>query len=317
MNHRHLLRQRPAACLRRLSRPAGLCLALALSSGTALAAGNDCVLLARDEVRAQLGGAYTLMSQDPAGMCSWSSGASGTLMLNLIRRPVAQEASQVFDAHIAAGRDTGQQALAVPALGQRASFLQSSPDAPMQSLSLVIQEQADTLTLMLYGAGGSHEGSRQALAELGRLALARRAQAEQSFGRCEWFTEAQAATLLGGRPQIHRMGAQHCMASIGSTSASLGAMSSPVSSVQVLHNMKAGAADSCQQQDLPELGEGAFAQYQCEAPGNLALSVYLQVGGRQVHWVLNPGTRAAGAGDLKALLPLIQASLPHAERLKP
>ncbi|MBB2487617.1 hypothetical protein H5407_20470 [Mitsuaria sp. WAJ17] len=292
--------------------------ALALPTHAAFAAPQgDCALLARDEVRAQLGGAYTLLSHDPAGMCSWSSGAMGTLMLNLIRRPVAQEASQVFDAHLAAGRDTGQQPMDAPGLGQRAGFLVSAPDAPMQSLSLIIQDQTDTLTLMLYGASASSEDTRQALATLGRQALARRARADQSFGRCEWFTPAQAESLLGARPQIHRMGALHCSASVGSSSAALVAMSSPGASLEVLKNMKAGTADSCQQVDLPELGEGAFAQHHCAAPGNLALSVYLLVGKRQVNWVLNPGTRPAGAEELKALLPVIQASRPHAESLNP
>lgn len=320
MSHRHLHHagQAPAARLRRPSALAALVLALVLPAGAARAASDgDCVLLDRQAVRAQLGGAYTLMSQDPAGMCSWTSGVSGTLMLNLLRRPVAGEAAQVFDAHIAAGRDTGQQLVAVPALGQRASFLVSPADAPMQSLSLIIQDQTDTLTLMLYGAAGTSEDTRRALASLGQQALARRAKADQSFGTCEWFTPAQAAALIGPKPQIHRMGGRHCSASVGSTSAALVAMSGPVASVEVLRNMKTGSADSCQQVDLPELGEGAFAQHHCAAPGHLALSVYLQAGARQVHWVLNPGTRPAGAEDLKALLPVIQSSLAHAERLKP
>ncbi|WP_223164944.1 hypothetical protein, partial [Massilia mucilaginosa] len=50
---------------------------------------------------------------------------------------------------------------------------------------------------------------------LGKQAIARSGKAEQSFGQCEWFSEAEARGFLGkGALKIHRSGPNWCAASV-------------------------------------------------------------------------------------------------------
>lgn len=286
-----------------------------LASLPAHAAGSDdCVLLSAAEVRAALEAEPQATSTDPAGICGWSTASGLMLALNLTRFPTAAEAARFVDAMRNTTLAPGQRVAAAPRLGQRSVLLVSSAGLGMASTMLATQEQTDAVMLSLYGPEADSAALGNAVAGLMERVLSRRSRAEQSFGSCEWWPTAAAEKLLGAKPlRIHRMGTRGCTASVPATNAALVVTSSPSNGPAPLANMREQSRQFCTVVDLPQLGEEAHASFNCKAPADLALSIHLARGRWEVTWVLNRQSRPAGADDLKALLPIVQESLRHAD----
>lgn len=285
-------------------------IALALSSlisSHAFAAAECPMLSQADVIKAFDDPDIRLNNADASGMCNWSLSNSDLLLASVMKRPNAVEAKAIYDSYLATSFAQLKTNSSTPAVGQRAYYGTTAKGAERGQAGF-ISLQGDTLFVLQYMSSDKLDEDVSApMLALGRIGSAKKDNAAQSFGKCEWFTPDELAKLLGkGKLTVQRMAENHCIASVIPSGAALTAATSNYGNENALGNMKKFAEKSCTVVALPNLGNNAHAQFACGAPGNTAMAINFVKSGKHIMLTYTPPGRAANKDDINALEGILQ-----------
>lgn len=253
--------------------------------------------------------AARLASADPAGVCAWTLSNGANLIANVYRRKSAAEARQTFDGFKDATAPTATRGAQTPAIGQKAFFGMTPAGTPMGSATLITLQDANVLMLTYMPAFAQGKDVEDTVAgpmlALGRQANGNSAKADQSFGKCRWFTDVEARKLLGkGALTIQRNGENSCVASIAGTRYFLSFDATPRERDPKQGYLKPGEG-LCPAVLLPQFGEEGAAEYKCPAPINGNMTIKFRKKGIDAEFHYAPPGRDPGDADVQALLPIV------------
>ena len=289
---------------------AALWAALTLCSQVVLAQ-EVCPVLSNEEIAEAFGAKdVRLLSGDVAGECNWTIVGSGLFFLQIHKRPDAKEAEQMYEGFEQMVSQRMRRTLSEPRIGQRAVVLMSDDDAEKTEVGLLALDQETLLVIYYYlddNVEVSAEHLRQAFETVGTKVMGRKAQADQTFGRCELLEPRDIERLLGkGEKTIHRLGPLRCVATVQPGGGSLVVMGSSRIDEGRLASMAEMAGKGCERVMLPEFGAHAHATYGCDDPGDAGLTMHLMREGLYFSIVYAPSGRKIGAADVQALRPVAQ-----------
>jgi hypothetical protein len=284
------------------------CIAALLSCPQAQAAA-DCPLLSTADVvaafadpgaRAELG--------DASGTCVWKLSDNATLSTSFYKHTSPAETKDTYAAWKAAYKADYTRAASTPPIGTGAYFGIRPASGHRSEAALVTTR--DTGILVLSYMQDNEETVPDKLAipmlALGKQAIERSGKAEQSFGKCEWFSEAEARGFLGKGPlKIHRSGPNWCSASVEGSRASLVVqVSDQVIDEKLGRN--APGSDMCKVILMPQFGTEGVAEYACVKPMHQVMNIEFNKNGKQVVVSVIPLGRDAVEADLKPLTAIAQ-----------
>jgi hypothetical protein len=292
---------------------ASFAIAFLFFGNTAQAADSGCTLVTEAEVaRAfdRVGG----RNGSADGSCVWKVGDDG-LAVQTIRRASAAEALEMYDGLEREVVGPLKRAASKPKIGQKAAAGMSVAGSVHPHATAIVLD-GEWVTLVSYMAKNEAALTPVLLdkvVSLVRLAHARAADADQSFGACEWFGKDDAAAVLGTKGlTIHRHGPSLCIASSARQGASLMVSVPEALDADSVENTRRNDEKICTATPLPELGAAAYAAHACTLPGKPplpAMQGHVQKNGRYAQITYVPGDRPAVANDLRLLMPIMRSTL--------
>jgi hypothetical protein len=247
------------------------------------------------------------------GSCVWKIGDDG-LAVQTIRRASAAEAREMYDGLEREVVGPLKRAASKPKIGQEAAAGMSVAGSVHPHATAIVLD-GEWVTLVSYMAKNEALLTPVLLDKVVslRLAHARAADADQSFGACEWFGKDDAAAVLGTKGlAIHRHGPTLCIASSARQGASLMVSVPEVLDPDSVENTRRNDEKICTATPLPELGAEAYAAHACTLPGKPPLPGmrgHVQKNGRYAQITYVPGDRPAVANDLRLLIPIMRSTL--------
>lgn len=128
---------------------------------------------------------------------------------------------------------------------------------------------------------------------------------EQNSGTCDWFPPANLEILLGKNITVRQLAALHCLAQ-SDDGASLALTSPAGMDASAFRLMQESYASNCTCSVLRELGEQAFAYFDCKTTPSMVI-VELFKNGKYLNLAYVPqNDRPASNGDVEALKPLLR-----------
>ncbi|NHZ35827.1 hypothetical protein F0185_19870 [Massilia sp. CCM 8692] len=272
-------------------------------------AATECPLLSTAEVAAAFADpGARVESADPSGTCVWKLSDDTTLISSFYKHPGPAETKEAFDAWKVGYTADFPRAGRTPPIGKGAYF-GMRPASQHLSEAALLTTQGNSILILSY-IRNSEQTAPDKLAvpilALGKQAIARSGKAEQSFGQCEWFSEAEARGFLGkGALKIHRSGPNWCAASVEGSRASLVVQVSDHVIDEKL-GRDAPGSDMCKVVLMPQFGARGVAEYACVKPMNQMMKIAFNVNDKQVEISVQPLGRDANEADLKPLTAIAQ-----------
>lgn len=283
---------------------------LALLATAPTQAADECPFLSSEAVaNAFSDSCIWVDSAEAAGGCSWQFTGGGMVRLQIYKQESAKSAKARFSEFKKGTAQEAPRGAHAPAIGQQA-FFGMTPKGAQHATATLLTLQDDRVLMMTYvpteqGKDVEDKVTAPMLA-LGRKVNTTGARVDQSYGKCSWFTEAEAIKLLGkGKLTIHRHGPDMCMASTDGTRATLHITVKPNK-----RNPNEGRAEPgtgfCPGVLLPQFGEDGVAEYKCPAPMNHTMRISFHKNDVDVELNYIPAGRDPNDADVQALLPIVK-----------
>ncbi|MBE8715918.1 hypothetical protein [Cellvibrio polysaccharolyticus] len=292
---------------RRATKPLLLTLLAALSFAAQVEAqSDDCQLVSTASVQQTLGlGAPKHSQANSYGSCNWLFPESGLFKTQVFKLSSTAEAGELYQGYL---RETLAEAETTPLgepLGQKS--IRGVKDQHSHRVASVVILQDDQVIVSDYHDDPA-KFDGQTLNKLESLAaqvFANRGGIDQDFGGCDWFPPAQTELLLGKNATIQRLADQHCLA-YTNDGGSLTLSTTPSMNADAFAVMQTSYNSNCTTAALRELGDNAFAYFDCKSANPVVIVEMLNKATHGNLAYAPPGGRAANSGDVEALKPLLR-----------
>ncbi|MEW8625185.1 MAG: hypothetical protein AB2551_05495 [Candidatus Thiodiazotropha sp.] len=285
-------------------------LLLAVSFWVQVQAGDDCDIVSTAEVSAAFSPkTVEFMRADPSGMCVWFVDSSEPFSLQVLVQPSAEAAKALYQVFVDSDEKQYANSIDHETIGQASSLRLNASEAGIDTAALLVLNKDRVVKISYHpkGAVQLNDKSTGAIHKVGALSVNGASKADQQFGQCEWLPEPILDKLIGKKNRkVQRLGPNHCMASAQPGNASLTVMTSKDATAVSFNNQKAGISKACKTVVLPEFGDGTYAYYDCENPGNQVMSVDFYQQGVHLELGYGPAGRASTLEDLEEMKPLIK-----------
>jgi hypothetical protein len=241
-----------------------------------------------------------ISNQDGRG-CIFTDESGDTLMLSVFRNPSAGRAKELYETFRKTLSDR-MPISAVPGIGDETQAGTTGPESKTgRPEAAVVSLSGDYIvSVSFYIASKPADAAVvKPLAELARKAIGNAGQSSQSFGRCEWLTQADADGFLDqGSLTVQRTGANSCMIYDGSSNTMMVALTETASDTVMTMKARPGG---CQHVSLPEFGKEAFGEYSCKGGNIHAASIHVWKNGRDAWIVFAPAKAHPESGSVSRL----------------
>lgn len=292
---------------RRGTKPLLLTLLAALSfAAHAEAQGGDCQLVSTSSVQQTLGLGTPQHSQaNSYGSCNWIFPESAIFKTQVFKLSTTTEAGELYQGYLRESLADAQTAPLGNPLGQKS--IRGVKDQNSHRLASVIILQDDQVIVSDYHDEPSRfDGTTlDKLESLAAQVFANRDGIDQDFEGCDWFPAAHTDVLLGKNATIQRLADQHCLA-YTNDGGSLTLSTTPSMNADAFAMMQTSYNSNCTTAALRELGDNAFAYFDCKSANPVVIVEMLKNSTHANLAYAPPGGRAANSGDVEALKPLLR-----------